>query len=223
MTAITMALVFWLTYPQQQPRTDAPGRRSPAADASGELEAETSASEYVATLLFADECRWDDDAAHPVEGQRLAIGQLRLLEGMALMRFDGGAVAVLSGDVLVDLESRGSVRLSYGNLSVRAPEEAIGFTVRTPASDVVDLGTEFAVEVKQSGATEVHVLDGTVEFRDPAKHAGSGQLLKGGQAVRWLFMPSQSIRCCAKPSPRLARIYLSCTKVFSTMSVRCRW
>jgi hypothetical protein len=183
-TALTTAIVFWLSYPQSQPWTDAPVVRSPATNANGEPTAEVSANEYVATLLFADECRWDDDVSHPVEGQRLAIGQLRLLEGMALMRFDGGAVAVLSGDALVDLESRGSVRLSYGNLSIRAPEEAIGFTVRTPASDVVDLGTEFAVEVRRSGATEIHVLDGMVEFRDPAKHVGSGQLLKGGQAVR---------------------------------------
>jgi hypothetical protein len=49
---------------------------------------------------------------------------------------------------------------------------------------VVDLGTEFAVEVDSKGAMELHVLDGAVEYRKTAGRPGSGQLLHGGQAVR---------------------------------------
>jgi hypothetical protein len=126
------------------------------------------ASECVATLIFADECRWNRDTDSLLEGQRLGKGEIHLVEGLAMVRFDGGAVVVLSGNVLVDIESRGSVRLHHGRLTVRAPDEAVGFTVRTRASDVVDLGTEFAVEVDSKGAMELHVLDGAVEYRKPA-------------------------------------------------------
>ena len=135
-------------------------------------------SDCVATLIFDDKCRWHSAADPLLEGQRLAKGELHLVEGLAMVRFDGGAVAVLSGNVRLDIESRGSVRLHHGRLTVQAPDEAVGFTVRTPASDMVDLGTEFAVEVDSSGATELHVLDGAVEYRKPAGRPGSGQLLR---------------------------------------------
>ena len=37
--------------------------------------------------------------------------------------------------------------------------------IRTPTATVTDLGTEFGVEVSQTGATETHVLRGAVEVR----------------------------------------------------------
>ena len=67
------------------------------------------ASDFIATLIFADTCRWADASLPLVEGQRLAKGELHLVEGLAMVRFDGGATAVLSGDVRLELESRGSV------------------------------------------------------------------------------------------------------------------
>lgn len=138
----------------------------------------------VATLLFAEMCHWKSGGPAPVEGQPLSRGELHLLEGLVLLRFHGGATALLSGDVRVDLESRGSMRLYHGRLNAHAPEEAIGFTVRTPVSDVVDLGTEFALEVKRTGETKLEVIEGAVEYRKPSGRPGSGTLLEGGQAVR---------------------------------------
>jgi hypothetical protein len=90
---------------------------------------------------------------------------------------------------------------------VRAPEEAVGFTVRTPASDVVDMGTEFAVEVDRGGATELHVLDGAVEYRKPAEPPGSGKLLRGGQAVRFdrAATEPRSVKVNAKRLEELVR------------------
>jgi hypothetical protein len=139
----------------------------------------------VATLLFAEQCHWKTGGLVPIEGQPLNRGELHLLEGLALLRFHGGAIALISGEVRVDLESRGSMRLHHGRLGARAPEEAVGFTVRTPVSDVVDLGTEFAVEVDRSGKTKLDVIEGEVEYRKPAGQPGSGKLLTGGQAVRF--------------------------------------
>ena len=190
-------------------RQNAPGTTSavPERKQSPSLQDRTR-SDCVATLLFADECRWETEDSRLIEGQRLPIGELHLRKGLALLRFDGGAIALITGDTQLLLESRGSLRLQYGRLTARASGEAVGFTVRTPASNVVDLGTEFTVEVERSGATEVHVLEGMVEFRDPTKNAGSGQRLKGGQAVRFdeaHAMKPKPVAMNAKPLDKILR------------------
>ena len=77
------------------------------------------------------------------------------------------------------------MRLASGRLTVRAPAEAAGFTVHTPASEVVDLGTEFAVVVERGGATELHVLEGEVAYSKPGTLPEMAELLGAGKAVRY--------------------------------------
>jgi hypothetical protein len=143
------------------------------------------AQESVATLLFADDCRWRNMRGVLQEGQRLLPGRMAMAKGLALLRFDSGAVAVITGDVELEIESRGSARLHRGMVTVRAAEEARGFTVRTPAGAMVDLGTEFAVRVEPSGSTELHVLEGAVERRAPDQPARPGDLVAAGRALRY--------------------------------------
>src|ERR1043165_6930619 len=116
----------------------------------------------VATMVRSQGARWDREGALP-EGSRLLQGRLRLTEGRAAIQFDSGAVMLLSGPADLDLESRGRALLRSGKVTVEA-SEAYGFTVRTAAGEVVDLGTEFAVAVESTGATEVHVLQGEVSW-----------------------------------------------------------
>jgi urease beta subunit len=144
-----------------------------------------TAPESVATMLFADNCRWRNMREVPQEGQRLLPGRLRMAQGLALLRFDSGAVAVLTDDAELEIESRGSARLHRGMVTVRASEEATGFTVRTPAGEMVDLGTEFAVRVEPSGSTELHVLEGAVERRAPNQPARPGEPVAAGHALRY--------------------------------------
>ncbi|MEO0445997.1 MAG: FecR domain-containing protein [Verrucomicrobiota bacterium] len=130
----------------------------------------------VATLLFSEDCRWKSPQA-PEEGQRLREGRLELKQGIAVLRSDSGAEVILSGPTQLDLVSASHAKLHFGEVVVRAEQGAEGFTVGTPASDMVDLGTEFAVRVERSGTTELHVHDGEVVCRD--------QILTAGQAVRF--------------------------------------
>lgn len=140
-------------------------------------------AQSIATLLLADECEWRNGSF--VEGQPLFAGQtLRLTRGMAVVRFDSGAEIALGAETELALASRGSVRLLGGRITVRALEEASGFVVHTPASDVTDLGTEFAVSVERQGATEVLVLEGQVTLGKPGAAPGTAQLLNAGKAVR---------------------------------------
>jgi len=146
---------------------------------------DAATSNVVATLLLAADCEWRG-GGHLIEGQSLSVGQtMRLAKGTAVLRFESGAEVVLNAETELELESRGSVRLLGGRLTVRAPEEAAGFVVRAPASDVTDLGTEFAVSVGGKGATEVHVLEGQVSLGKPGSPQDRAQLLDAGKAVRF--------------------------------------
>ena len=137
----------------------------------------------VAVLVLADRCSWDGTVLVP--GQRLMNGMLRLHSGTALVRFDGGAEVLLSGAVTVTLESAGSATVQVGTITVRADEAAAGFIVRTPVTEVTDLGTEFALSVDRSGATDLQVIEGEVAWR--GLHTGtadSGTVLRQGSGVR---------------------------------------
>lgn len=161
------------------------------------------AGDCVATLLFADNCQWAR-RDRLVEGQRLGAGALYLERGLAVLRFDGGAAVVLEGPAEFGLESRGSARLASGRITVRAPDEAAGFTVHTPASEVVDLGTEFAVMVERTGATEVHVLEGEVTYSKPGTPPEMADLLAAGQAVRYDQARTVAARTVPLNAPRFS-------------------
>ncbi|MEM9480893.1 MAG: FecR family protein [Verrucomicrobiota bacterium] len=139
------------------------------------------AARPVATLILAENCTWKSSTAAPSEGQRLDAGQLDLLQGTAVIRFDGGAEVVLKGETSLRLQSSGSGELILGNVIVRAEEGADGFRLLTPGSPIVDLGTEFAARVDAAGATEVHVLDGKVEYQE----GKSIKPLAAGKAIRF--------------------------------------
>jgi ferric-dicitrate binding protein FerR (iron transport regulator) len=109
---------------------------------------------FVGTLVYAEDCDWS-----LVEGQRVSTGDLQLDHGTAMIRFDGGAEVLLRGKSKLEIESIGSAQLDHGEVWVRAPQEAAGFTLHTPQGPVVDLGTEFHVHVTDS-ETAVHVLEG---------------------------------------------------------------
>lgn len=137
----------------------------------------------VATLVLADRCEWAGGVLVP--GQRLMTGTLRLMSGTALVRFDGGAEVLLSGTAELALESPGSAALRLGQATVRADEGAAGFILRTPVSEVTDLGTEFALSVDRSGITDLQVLEGAVAWRGlQTSSADLGTVLRQGGTVR---------------------------------------
>jgi hypothetical protein len=84
-----------------------------------------------------------------------------------------GAELVLEAPIIIDLVDTTAVRLEQGNLTVFVSDESVGFRVLTPMALLVDMGTEFGVEVKESGATEVHVFEGVVV----AKTSASGSVI----------------------------------------------
>ncbi len=142
---------------------------------------ERAATVPIATLLYSEDCKWQGNALS--EGQPLHPGGIHLVSGTAMARFDGGAELVLVGPAAIELLTPASVRLQHGDVVVRASNGAEGFVVATPISEVIDLGTEFAVRVQRTGATEVHVLDGEVSYRGIHAAEQLSKILRAGEGV----------------------------------------
>lgn len=100
--------------------------------------------------------------ASPTPGTGLVAGLVRLRAGVIEMAFDKGVRAIIEAPAEVNLVDGRVVALNAGVLTAHVPEEGRGFEVDTPSVRITDLGTEFGLVAKRTGAVDVHVLDGWV-------------------------------------------------------------
>jgi hypothetical protein len=106
----------------------------------------------------------------------------QLLKGVAQLQFAGGAQVNLEGPATLHVDGPQRVTLHQGRLLAEIPPAAIGFTVKTPSAEVVDLGTQFGVAIGDDGAAEFHVLKGQVRT---AGRGLPGEELVTDQAARY--------------------------------------
>jgi hypothetical protein len=113
------------------------------------------------------DCQWVDDATAAISGAHVPLGRkYALTSGLMEITYDTGAKVILQGRVIYEAESKNGGFLSIGKLTGRVEvETAKGFSVRTPAAVVTDLGTEFGVEVDKRGVTTSHVYRGIVKVQ----------------------------------------------------------
>jgi hypothetical protein len=142
-----------------------------------------------ATLTDSVHARWADTAMSMRNGTRLATGQETLLRsGFAELRFDNNAVVTVEGPAEFSIISEDRIKLLYGRIYSSVPQEAIGFSVVTPKAIVIDLGTQFGIQVDFQGTTELHVTKGkttlvageksgktSIEVSEGLAHRVSGQ------------------------------------------------
>lgn len=119
------------------------------------------------TLPFAhfvavDDARWEGGETYAV-GSQLGRGWLTLEQGNARLTFESGAMVSVQGPARFRARSSNGAEIEYGVVSVRTPESASGFRLKTPDYTVVDIGTGFRVSATESGASHLHVTEGRVE------------------------------------------------------------
>lgn len=134
-----------------------------------------------ATLRRSVDVRWAEKSDSYREGDVLPAGVLQFDQGVAEIDFFCGATLIVEGPATLKVESDWLVRVARGRLRANVPPAARGFMVKAAGSTIVDLGTEFALDVGAENA-HVEVIDGEVELRG-GEHDGS--LLTTGQK-RWL-------------------------------------
>jgi hypothetical protein len=176
--AVTAVLAF--VWPQSN---DGDSPNVPISDNA--VDEGLSDSKPLAVLANYSAASWDNGEAHH-RGEALEAGVVNLSSGIAQVDFLSGATVVIEGPAELQLISDMRCNLRHGKLHAHVPPPARGFTVETSDFDVVDLGTEFAMQFSGSGLPEVHVIDGEVELR--ANTAAEPPLpLRGGGAVKKLL------------------------------------
>lgn len=143
----------------------------------------------VACIARLCRVQWQGDEDGLREWSRLSAGQrLRLASGRVELFFDRGAVLIVEGPADLQVVNSMRARARQGKITARVGADASGFAIETPAGEVIDLGTEFGLQVTQAGTTDVVVFRGKVDFRyQPAERLhepAQTRRLTSGEALR---------------------------------------
>lgn len=158
----------------------------------------------VAHVIFSQDASWEIDGRHqPVEGgvELTRGGTVRLGQGQAKWTLASSATAVINGPAVLTYEAEDRLMLHEGAGRFRMDVPGGKFEVATPSMTAVDLGTEFALEVREGAADELHVIEGKVRLLLPGKT--TGPVLLPGEAGR--VTSPQSIERFPAEDARFAR------------------
>lgn len=132
----------------------------------------------VATLTDCMNCRWEEKGSELKKGDDVLNESQTLLSGFVALKFDDGAEVLVEGPAEFTPLSAEKMLLHRGKVYAHVPNKSIGFTIDTPDSSVVDLGTDFGVEILSDGSNEIHVFEGKVNLI-----AGSNTQSKASEIV----------------------------------------
>lgn len=125
------------------------------------------------------DARWPEAEARRSEGDMLGAEVFRLASGTAEIQFLSGAAMTLEGPAEIELTSAWEATCRDGAVRMRVPPAARGFKLHAPSAEIVDLGTEFGLVVRD-GKEHVEVFDGEIALTPD----GSDEtLLKKGDAL----------------------------------------
>jgi len=149
----------------------------------------------VVTLTDSINAKWAN-----VEGEEMVNGttianngqSLVLSEGYAEFLFHNQAKVTIQGPVEFQILAEDQIKLIYGRCYAIVPREAIGFTVKTPSSQIVDLGTEFGVDCDLQSNTSLHVIKGKTVLIAGGKSNKASVEVKAGVAKK-VFASNQTI------------------------------
>lgn len=124
-------------------------------------------------------------------GTYLKPGVLSQATGWMTLQTLTGVSVTFDAPFRVELINPERVHLTEGRARVRVPEGAEGFTLDSPAFDVVDLGTEFAALVKPDGTGTCRVFEGKadVSLLDSVGEVKISQRLNANESV--MVIPSK--------------------------------
>ena len=122
----------------------------------------------IATLASSENAAWESSLP-TTPGSELTPGSLKLISGIAMIRFQSGAEVLLEAPANLELISPMRGKLVDGAAIVTVPEPAIGFVLETPDGYVVDHGTQFAVTVAPEGnQSDFEVIEGEISVHLPS-------------------------------------------------------
>ena len=158
--AVCAAIALIVYWPSVQDK-DAPARVSELLD------------EGVAVVTQSYNAQWSGPNQLAV-GSSVSPGTVTLDSGLIQLEFYRGAVVVVEGPAELEFVNADQLICKRGRLRAHVPPQAEGFAVLSPQVELVDLGTEFGMDVAADGSASVHVFDGKVElYESGTKRAAS--------------------------------------------------
>lgn len=137
-----------------------------------------------ATVIDTYYAQWASEALTAGSRVDLSADTRILLSGVVKMETEEGVGVVIEGPAEFRFSGASTMELNYGRLFARVDPSGIGFTVSTPVSRVIDLGTAFGVRADLGGNTELHVFEGktSLSLKDRAASEATNQIVTQGQA-----------------------------------------
>lgn len=127
--------------------------------------ASTAGRENIALVVRMDAVKWHAGQANaPKAGGQVGAGDLRFDQGRLTLAFLSGVSVHIEGPADITLQDSERITCRRGNVRAHVNQGAEGFTIETPGGAVVDLGTEFGVNVEGGGKTQVMVYQGQAEL-----------------------------------------------------------
>jgi len=189
---ILLGSLLWFAFGNQNPGTDtAAVPASPSNPIGGAVTqpAPPLGNEPVAhgfaSLFDQTDTEWTrpDGATIALQrGDLLPAGPLHLKAGEAQIEFFSGALVSLEAGAEFEVVSAMELDMRHGTLRAHVPKPARGFLVRTPSGQLIDLGTEFSLDVTAEHS-DLKVIDGEVEWH-PERDQPKINLTKGS-SLRW--------------------------------------
>lgn len=138
----------------------------------------------VATLTSIAAVTWDATTGVPNLLSRVEVGQqLSLTTGSIELTFDTGAQVRIFAPAKIEVSSPRSILCSRGRVTTLVGKSGKGFTIDTPKARIVDLGTQFGVDISEAGDTQVVVFQGSVDLKRPV--ARGAEENAAGDDARW--------------------------------------
>ena len=184
------------------------------------------------TLTASTNARWSDpDIELSLRGGEVPLGLLCLESGIAEFHFAKGATAVLLGPATVRFSGSNQMLLQEGKVLCRCPTPESRITLTTPATQIVDLGTEFAVDASAPTGTRVAVVSGEVRVgtaNAQLLHKGQSAVVGPDNIVRMTPLPPDAFAELfkadpSKPSPQLGGGSLLLDPTFATVGSAGPW
>jgi len=176
---LLLALGIWRETGQQELAQGEAASKQLATDGSAVGES----SILVKIEPISDACQWYAEPARHSEAEPYRTGDIiRVTSGKLSLHYPSGTTVVLHSPSAYQLISDQDAKILVGRLTATVPEAGKGFSVVTPRMTVIDLGTQFGVEVDNDGATDLVVFQGEVDV-DYHDDQVSTRRLHMGEAV----------------------------------------
>ena len=137
----------------------------------------------VAHLIDQMNARWDKSSRLPYDDGRMSQDAYHLTEGYVHIRFECGADVIIEAPAQWSLLTDDNMQLTLGKAYATVPLQALGFAIKAGNAKVIDLGTEFGIEIDDRQMTQLHVMKGKTLLISGLEHGNKAQCeMSQGQA-----------------------------------------